>query len=49
MAIYICPLHTDIRSDRPGKCSKCGVRLEQREEKRPDQPDRSASLAPATE
>ncbi len=26
--LYICPMDTDIRSDKPGTCSKCGMDLE---------------------
>lgn len=24
---YVCPMHPDITSDKPGKCSKCGMNL----------------------
>jgi hypothetical protein len=24
---YICPMHKDVRSDRPGTCPKCGMKL----------------------
>ena len=24
---YICPMHTDIREPKPGKCPKCGMDL----------------------
>ena len=27
MAMYACPMHPEIRSDKPGKCSKCGMAL----------------------
>ena len=26
-AIYQCPMHKEITSDKPGKCSKCGMNL----------------------
>jgi len=26
-AIYICPMHPEIRSDKPGSCPKCGMTL----------------------
>lgn len=26
-ATYICPMHADITSDKPGKCPKCGMDL----------------------
>jgi hypothetical protein len=28
--IYICPMDSDIRSDKPGTCSKCGMELEKK-------------------
>jgi hypothetical protein len=24
---YVCPMHADVVSDKPGKCSKCGMNL----------------------
>jgi len=24
---YVCPMHPEIKSNKPGKCSKCGMRL----------------------
>jgi hypothetical protein len=32
MTTYSCPIHEDVITDRPGNCSKCGMKLEQREE-----------------
>ena len=26
---YICPMHPDVQSDKPGECSKCGMTLKQ--------------------
>ena len=26
-AVYICPMHSDMRQTRPGKCTKCGMEL----------------------
>lgn len=26
-AIYTCPMHPDVSSDKPGKCPKCGMDL----------------------
>ncbi|MEP7255505.1 MAG: heavy metal-binding domain-containing protein, partial [Ferruginibacter sp.] len=26
-AVYSCPMHADVTSDKPGKCSKCGMDL----------------------
>jgi hypothetical protein len=25
--IYTCPMHPEVKSDRPGKCPKCGMDL----------------------
>jgi hypothetical protein len=27
---YSCPMHTEVKSDKPGKCSKCGMDLEKK-------------------
>src|SRR5213083_138925 len=29
--IYSCPMHPDVTSDKPGKCSKCGMNLKEKE------------------
>ena len=26
-ADYVCPMHSDVHSDKPGKCPKCGMNL----------------------
>lgn len=26
-AVYTCPMHPEVRSDRPGRCPKCGMQL----------------------
>jgi hypothetical protein len=26
-AVYVCPMHPDVRLSNPGKCSKCGMAL----------------------
>jgi transcription initiation factor IIE alpha subunit len=26
---YACPMHADVKSDKPGKCSKCGMDLKE--------------------
>ena len=28
--MYICPMHPEIQSDKPGKCPKCGMNLEKK-------------------
>ncbi len=27
LTVYSCPMHADVRSDRPGTCPKCGMQL----------------------
>jgi hypothetical protein len=26
-AVYVCPMHPDVKSDKPGECPKCGMAL----------------------
>ncbi len=26
---YVCPMHPDVQSDKPGECPKCGMTLKQ--------------------
>lgn len=28
---YTCPMHPEVKSDKPGKCPKCGMKLESKE------------------
>lgn len=28
--LYSCPMHPEVRSDKPGRCPKCGMALEPR-------------------
>ena len=30
MKIYSCPMHSDVTSNKPGKCTKCGMDLKKR-------------------
>lgn len=30
-AAYVCPMHPDVTSDKPGKCSKCGMDLKKKQ------------------
>ncbi len=30
VTFYQCPMHAEITSDKPGECSKCGMKLELR-------------------
>ena len=32
---YVCPMHEDVKSKRPGKCYKCKMKLEKRRIKEP--------------
>lgn len=27
---YVCPMHPEVQSDKPGKCHKCGMQLKKR-------------------
>ena len=27
VASYVCPMHSEVVSDRPGRCPKCGMKL----------------------
>ena len=27
MATYTCPMHPEVRQEKPGKCTKCGMAL----------------------
>ena len=29
-ATYVCPMHPEVTSDKPGQCSKCGMDLEKK-------------------
>jgi len=29
-AVYTCPMHPEVQSDKPGKCPKCGMNLEKK-------------------
>lgn len=28
---YVCPMHPEVQSDKPGRCHKCGMQLKKRE------------------
>ena len=28
--IYVCPMHPEVKSDKPGKCPECGMKLEKK-------------------
>lgn len=32
---YVCPMHAEVSSDQPGRCSKCGMKLVPRENAAP--------------
>lgn len=29
--IYVCPMHPEVKSDKPGKCPDCGMKLKQKQ------------------
>jgi CopA family copper-resistance protein len=58
--IYTCPMHPDVKADKPGKCPKCGMDLIKKtvkaEPSKPDKPEapvkpeaRQTEKAPVTE
>jgi hypothetical protein len=32
VSVYVCPMHPEVRSDKPGNCPKCGMKLVERKE-----------------
>ena len=36
---YVCPMHPDVQSKRPGKCPKCKMKLEKKQVQPPELPD----------
>ncbi|WP_167595390.1 multicopper oxidase domain-containing protein [Chryseobacterium indologenes] len=42
---YACPMHPEVVSDKPGKCPKCGMELEEKEDHSPtDKPKSESSV-----
>lgn len=35
LTVYTCPMHSDVRADRPGNCPKCGMTLTPTDAARP--------------
>ncbi len=33
---YVCPMHPDVQSKKPGKCPKCKMKLEKKRIKEPE-------------
>jgi len=33
---YVCPMHPDVQSKKPGKCPKCKMKLEKKKVKAPE-------------
>lgn len=34
---YVCPMHEDVKSSKPGKCPKCKMKLEKKRVKEPEE------------
>jgi CopA family copper-resistance protein len=41
-AIYQCPMHPDVKSDKPGNCPKCGMRLVLQNQTKPETKEKTA-------
>jgi len=39
--VYTCPMHPEVRENKPGQCPKCGMKLE---EKLPSGPRRAHAV-----
>ena len=37
---YVCPMHEDVTSRKPGKCPKCRMKLEKKQINEPTEPPR---------
>ena len=40
--VYTCPMHPEVRSDKPGNCPQCGMELVKKDEH--NHPDSSANV-----
>lgn len=38
ITFYTCPMHPEIRQDKPGVCPKCGMRLVKKEKQKEHDP-----------
>lgn len=41
--MYACPMHPDMVSNKPGKCPKCGMMMDEKMKKGKMKPDKSMS------
>ena len=51
-AVYTCPMHPEVRQDKPGKCSKCGMDLvaeKTADEKKPHHHDAPAGAGSSSQ
>ncbi|RYZ28621.1 MAG: copper oxidase [Chitinophagaceae bacterium] len=46
-AVYTCPMHPEVQSDKPGNCPKCGMKLEKKAAKKPPAKAKPAAAAAA--
>lgn len=42
--VYTCPMHPEVKSDKTGKCPKCGMDLVKATEENTDHPDSSSNV-----
>ena len=46
--VYVCPMHPEVQSDKPGKCPKCGMKLKKKKVPTPVKKDQEdPNLKPA--
>ena len=44
--MYTCSMHPEVKSDKPGKCPKCGMTLDKMEKKQESAPVRKTKPMP---
>ena len=42
--LYICPMHPEVQSEKPGSCPRCGMRLEVTKKEPSEAMDHAASM-----
>lgn len=42
--IYVCPMHPEVTSDKPGTCPKCGMDLEEKTKEEMDMSGKDSTM-----